>query len=97
VKKRHVRTGRLGPCHPENVAFKRVTNCPFLACLLMTEGVAPSQRVESAMLMTLFVLLLVAWLMGVLTASTLGGFIHLLLLLAVAVVLLRIIQGRNPI
>jgi hypothetical protein len=49
------------------------------------------------MLMTIFVLLLLLWLFGVVSAYTLGGFIHLLLLLAVAVVLLRIIQGSHPI
>jgi hypothetical protein len=49
------------------------------------------------MLMTIFVLLLVLWLLGVLTSSTLGGFIHLLLLVAIGVVLIRIIQGRRPI
>jgi hypothetical protein len=49
------------------------------------------------MLMTIFVLLLILWMLGLVSAYTLGGFIHLLLLLAVAVVLLRIIQGRNPV
>lgn len=46
---------------------------------------------------TLLVVLVVLWLLGVVTANTLGGFIHLLLVLAVAVVLIRVIQGRNPI
>ena len=48
------------------------------------------------MLWTIFVLLLVLWLLGVVSSYTLGGFIHLLLLLAIAVVLIRVIQGRNP-
>jgi hypothetical protein len=46
------------------------------------------------MLWTIFVILLVLWALGMVTATTLGGFIHLLLLIAVAVVLIRIIQGR---
>lgn len=46
------------------------------------------------MLWTIFVVLLVLWLLGVVTSYTLGGFIHLLLIIAVAVVLIRIIQGR---
>jgi Family of unknown function (DUF5670) len=46
---------------------------------------------------TLLIVLVVLWLLGVVTANTLGGFIHLLLVLAVAVVLIRVIQGRNPI
>jgi hypothetical protein len=49
------------------------------------------------MLYTLVVVLLVLWLLGVVTSYTLGGFIHILLVVAVVVVLLRIIQGRNPI
>ncbi len=49
------------------------------------------------MLWTIFVLLLVLWLLGVVSSYTLGGFIHLLLLLAIAVVLIRLIQGRNPV
>ena len=49
------------------------------------------------MLWTIFVLLLVMWLLGVVSSYTLGGFIHLLLLLAIAVVLIRVIQGRTPV
>ena len=49
------------------------------------------------MLWTIFVVLLVLWALGMVSAYTLGGFIHLLLLIAIAVVLIRIIQGRRPI
>jgi hypothetical protein len=49
------------------------------------------------MLWTIFVILLVLWAVGVVSAYTLGGFIHLLLLVAVAVILIRIIQGRRPV
>ncbi len=49
------------------------------------------------MLWTIFVILLILWALGMVTSTTLGGFIHLLLLIAVAVVLIRIIQGRRPI
>jgi hypothetical protein len=48
------------------------------------------------MLYTVVAVLLILWLVGLLTANTLGGFIHLLLLVAVIVVLLRVIQGRRP-
>ena len=48
------------------------------------------------MLMTLFVVLIVLWLLGMVSSYTIGGFIHLLLVLAVAVILIRIIQGRQP-
>ena len=50
---------------------------------------------RSNMLWTIFVVLLVLWLMGVVTAYTLGGFINILLLLAIAAVLIRVIQGRR--
>jgi hypothetical protein len=49
------------------------------------------------MLWTIFLLLLILWLLGMVTSYTLGGFIHILLILAIATVLIRIIQGRNPI
>jgi hypothetical protein len=49
------------------------------------------------MLYTLVMVLLVLWLLGVVTSYTAGGLIHILLVVAVVVVLLRLIQGRNPI
>jgi hypothetical protein len=55
-----------------------------------------SKRVTS-MLMTIFVVLLVLWLLGVVSSYTMGGFIHLLLILAIAVILIRVIQGRRPV
>lgn len=47
------------------------------------------------MLYTIAVVLLVLWLIGLVTSSTMGGFIHILLVIAVVVVLLRIISGRR--
>ncbi|HEX4994089.1 MAG TPA: lmo0937 family membrane protein [Methylomirabilota bacterium] len=49
------------------------------------------------MLWTIFVILLVLWAVGMVSSYTLGGFIHLLLLIAIAVILIRVIQGRRPI
>ena len=49
------------------------------------------------MLWTIFVILLVLWLLGVVSSYTLGGYIHLLLLVAVVVMLIRLIQGRSPV
>jgi hypothetical protein len=49
------------------------------------------------MLNTILVILVVLWLLGMVSSYTMGGFIHLLLVLAVAVVLIRVIQGRNPV
>jgi len=48
------------------------------------------------MLYTLALVLLILWLLGLVTSTTLGGFIHVLLVIAVVVVLLRVIQGRKP-
>ena len=47
------------------------------------------------MLGTLILILLVLWLLGVVTSYTMGGLIHVLLVIAIVVVLLRIIQGRR--
>ena len=49
------------------------------------------------MLWTIFVILLVLWLLGLVSSYTLGGYIHILLVLAVVVVLIRLIQGRSPV
>jgi hypothetical protein len=49
------------------------------------------------MLTTILVLLVVLWLLGMVSSYTLGGFIHILLILAIAVLLIRVIQGRRPI
>ena len=49
------------------------------------------------MLWTITTLLLLLWLFGMISSYTLGGFIHLLLVLAVIAVLIRIIQGRRPV
>jgi hypothetical protein len=49
------------------------------------------------LLWTLAVILLVLWLLGLVTSYTLGGFIHVLLVMALVVVLIRVIQGRRPV
>jgi hypothetical protein len=48
------------------------------------------------MISTLLIVLLVLWLLGMVTSYTMGGLIHILLVIAIIVVLLRVIQGRNP-
>ncbi len=47
------------------------------------------------MLETIAVILLILWLLGLVTAYTLGGFIHVLLVIAIVVILIRVIQGRS--
>ena len=47
------------------------------------------------MLWTIFVILLVLWLLGVVSSYTMGGFVHVLLVVAVVVALIQLIQGRK--
>lgn len=49
------------------------------------------------MLWTIAVVLLILWTLGMVSSYTLGGFIHILLLVAIIAVLIRIIQGRRPV
>ncbi|HXM77169.1 MAG TPA: lmo0937 family membrane protein [Thermoanaerobaculia bacterium] len=49
------------------------------------------------MLWTIFVILLILWLLGLVSGYTLGGFVHILLVIAVVVLLIRLIQGRRVI
>lgn len=49
------------------------------------------------MLWTIFIVLLLLWLLGMVSSHTLGGFIHILLLVALGAVLIRVIQGRKPV
>lgn len=49
------------------------------------------------MLWTIAVLLLMLWFLGMISSYTLGGFIHILLVLAIITVLIRVIQGRSPV
>jgi len=47
------------------------------------------------MLWTIAVILLILWLLGLVTSYTLGGFIHILIVIAIVVVVIRVIQGRK--
>jgi len=49
------------------------------------------------MLWTLAVILLILWLLGMVSSYTMSGFIHLLLVIAIVVILVRVIQGRRPV
>lgn len=49
------------------------------------------------MLVTIAAILLILWLLGLVTSYTVGGFIHILLVIAVIMIIVRLIQGRNPI
>jgi hypothetical protein len=65
-----------------------------LSCFLAAGG---AKRREEGMLWTIFVILLVLWLLGMVSSYTMGGFIHLLLVIAVVVMVIRLLQGRSPV
>ena len=77
--------------------------CPsfrFPAQVRHDQGMVKIDRYEEEsmdLLWMLAVILLVLWLLGLVTSYTLGGFIHLLLVVALIVVLIRVIQGRRPV
>ena len=49
------------------------------------------------MLQTIAVILIILWLLGLISSYTMGGFIHILLVVAIVVILLRLIQGQPPV
>ena len=48
------------------------------------------------MLETIAIILVILWVLGLVTSYTMGGFIHILLVIALVVIVLRVIQGRRP-
>ena len=56
----------------------------------------PIEMEEDHMMWTIAVVLIILWLLGFVSNYTMGGFIHILLVIAIVVVLIRIIQGRKP-
>jgi hypothetical protein len=61
-----------------------------------SKGEINLKRKGLVMLWTIFVILLVLWLLGLVSSYTLGGFIHILLVIAVVVLIINLIQGRRP-
>lgn len=59
-------------------------------------AVKPAFRKEDLMLWTIAVILIILWLLGLVSSYTMGGFIHILLVIAIVVILVRVIQGRTP-
>ncbi len=49
------------------------------------------------MIMTIAVILLILWLLGLVSSYTMGGLIHILLVMAIIIILVRVIQGRRPV
>jgi len=68
--------------------------CQFDALKKFLSSVARAKE-HIGMLETIAILLLVLWVLGLVSSTTVGGFIHVLLVLAIVVVLIRVIQGRR--
>jgi hypothetical protein len=58
-------------------------------------GITPARRLEKNMLETIVIILVILWLLGMVSAYTMGGLIHILLVIAIVVVLMRVISGRK--
>jgi Family of unknown function (DUF5670) len=58
---------------------------------------AALEELSMDLLWTIAVILIILWLLGMVSSFTLGGFVHILLVLAIIVVLIRVIQGRRPV
>jgi hypothetical protein len=50
---------------------------------------------ETSMLWTIFLILIILWLLGFISGYTMGGFVHILLVIAIVVIVIRVIQGRR--
>src|SRR5262249_34888098 len=87
------------PLSPAWALFCRAALCSRQATRSARRGPTPESpgAKGDSMLWTFFVILLILWLLGMVSSYTMGGFIHLLLILAIVVVLIRVIQGRSPI
>ncbi len=55
----------------------------------------PAANAKIIMLYTLAMILIIAWLLGMVSSYTMGGFIHILLVIAIIAILIRLIQGRS--
>ena len=61
-----------------------------------TNPCGAAAREEKYMLETIAIILIIFWLLGLVSSYTMGGFIHILLVVAVVVILVRVLQGRRP-
>ena len=79
---------------PDTMAARAVAGDSWVVLNGVSRDRASHSR-EDVMLWTIFVILLVLWLLGVVSSYTMGGFIHVLLVVAVVVALIQLIQGRR--
>lgn len=68
-----------------------------ISCAIKMRDATEATTKEAIMLWTIFVVLLVLWALGFVSGYAIGGFIHLLLVIAVVVLLIQLIQGRSSI
>lgn len=80
--------GRDSHCFDYYVAHRQ-----FINCYVLRYAVLPHR--EKKMLETIAVILLVLWLLGLVSSYTMGGFIHILLVIAIVAILIRLIRGRG--
>jgi hypothetical protein len=73
----------------------RVVRWALHATLTTVERFPIGEKRRSKMLWTIAVILIVLWALGLVTSYTLGGFVHILLVIAVVVILIQVIQGRR--
>lgn len=78
-------------------AASRVTGCKVYPAERDFIEITRAAQLNTVMLLTIAVLLFILWLLGLVSSYTLGGLIHLLLVVAIIAVLIRIIQGRPAI
>jgi len=69
----------------------------YTGCTQAVESACQPDAKEKHMLSTIALILIVLWLLGMVSSYTMGGFIHILLVVAVVVFLVRVIQGRRPV
>ena len=62
----------------------------------MTPSGVPRRVEEEQMLETIAIILIILWLAGLVTSYTMGGLVHILLVIALVVIVVRVIQGRKP-
>ena len=83
-------------CHPPSRSEQPSTD-PQASKVRLSISVESESGRYVEMLWTIFVILLVLWLLGVVSSYTLGGFIHILLVIALVVLLIQLISGRRPV
>jgi len=76
---------------------KRACGCGKYVCALIPKArkLQSTEKGENAMLWTIAVILVVLWLLGLVSSYTLGGFIHILLVIAIVIIVINLLQGRR--